>query len=67
MLMLLLKRQNVQLDRDVIFLAESGEEGFADAGMKHVIAKHWDEIDCELRWPKGAAVYCKTASRTSCT
>ena len=29
MLMLLLKRQGVKLDRDVIFLAEAGEEGYA--------------------------------------
>ena len=53
MLMLLLKRENVKLDRDVIFLAESGEEGFADAGMKFVIDKHWDEIDCEFALAEG--------------
>jgi acetylornithine deacetylase/succinyl-diaminopimelate desuccinylase-like protein len=53
MLMLMLKRSGVKLDRDVIFLAESGEEGFADAGMKHVIAKHWDEIDCEFCLAEG--------------
>lgn len=53
MLMLLLKRQNVKLDRDVIFLAESGEEGFSPAGMKHVIAKHWNEIDCEYALAEG--------------
>lgn len=53
MLMLLLKRQQVKLDRDVIFLAESGEEGFADAGIKHVIARHWDEIDCEYCLAEG--------------
>lgn len=53
MLMLLLKRHNVKLDRDVIFLAESGEEGFAPAGMKHVIAKHWDEINCEYALAEG--------------
>ena len=59
MLMLLLKRQNVKLDRDVIFLAESGEEGFADAGMKHVIAKHWDEIDCEFALAEGGGGFLK--------
>ena len=53
MLMLLLKRQGVKLDRDVIFLAESGEEGFAPSGMKHVIDKHWDEIDCEFCLAEG--------------
>ena len=53
MLMLTLKRQGVKLDRDVIFLAESGEEGFANAGIKHVIDKHWDEIDCEFALAEG--------------
>ena len=53
MLVLLLKRHNVKLDRDVIFLAESGEEGFAAAGIKHVIAKHWNEIDCEFALAEG--------------
>jgi acetylornithine deacetylase/succinyl-diaminopimelate desuccinylase-like protein len=53
MLMLSLKRQGVKLDRDVIFLAESGEEGFADAGIRHVINKHWDEIDCEFALAEG--------------
>jgi acetylornithine deacetylase/succinyl-diaminopimelate desuccinylase-like protein len=59
MLMLLLKRHNVTLDRDVIFLAESGEEGFAEAGMKHVIAKHWEEIDCEFALAEGGGGYLK--------
>ncbi len=59
MLMLLLKRQDVKLDRDVIFLAESGEEGFADAGMKHVIARHWDEIDCEFALAEGGGGFLK--------
>ena len=66
MVMLLLKRHDIKLDRDVIFLAESGEEGFNDAGMKHVIAKHWNEIDCEFCWPKGAAGCSRRASREWC-
>jgi len=53
MLMLLLKRHNVPLDRDVIFLAEAGEESFATAGLKHVIAQHWDEIDAEFVLAEG--------------
>ncbi len=59
MLMLILKRQNVKLDRDVIFLAESGEEGFAAAGMKHVMDKHWNEIDCEFCLAEGGGGYLK--------
>ena len=57
MLMLLLKRHNVPLDRDVIFLAESGEEGFAPAGMRHVVDKHWDEIVCEFALAEGGGGY----------
>lgn len=53
MTMLLLKRNNVKLDRDVIFLAESGEEGGALAGMQHVVAKHWQEIDPEFVLAEG--------------
>lgn len=53
MTMLLLKRNNVALDRDVIFLAESGEEGGALAGMQHVVAKHWTEIDPEFVLAEG--------------
>jgi len=53
MLMLLLKRHNVRLDRDVIFLAESGEENFAAAGLKHVMAQHWNEIDAEFALAEG--------------
>jgi len=59
MVMLLLKRNDLKLDRDVIFLAESGEEGFADAGIKHVIAKHWDEIDCEFALAEGGGGFLK--------
>jgi acetylornithine deacetylase/succinyl-diaminopimelate desuccinylase-like protein len=53
MAMLLLKRANVKLDRDVIFVAESGEEGGALAGMQHVVAKHWNEIDAEFVLAEG--------------
>ena len=33
MLMILLKRMNVKLDRDVIFLAEAGEESTTRVGI----------------------------------
>jgi acetylornithine deacetylase/succinyl-diaminopimelate desuccinylase-like protein len=51
--MLLLKRNNVALDRDVIFVAESGEEGGALAGFQHVVAMHWSEIDPEFVLAEG--------------
>jgi acetylornithine deacetylase/succinyl-diaminopimelate desuccinylase-like protein len=38
MVMLLLKRLNVPLTRDVIFLAESGEEGSTRFGIEHMVA-----------------------------
>lgn len=53
MLMLLLKRHNVKLERDVIFLAEAGEENFAPAGLRHVIDHHWGEIDAEFALAEG--------------
>lgn len=53
MLMLLLKRQGVKLDRDVIFLAEAGEEGYHEEGIKYVVDKHWKEIEAEFALAEG--------------
>jgi acetylornithine deacetylase/succinyl-diaminopimelate desuccinylase-like protein len=39
-----LKRGNVHLTRDVIFLATADEEQFGDASMKILIAKYWDKF-----------------------
>lgn len=39
-----LKRGNVHLNRDVIFLATADEEQFGDASLKILIAKYWDKI-----------------------
>lgn len=47
MTMLLLKRLNVPLDRDVILLAESGEEGQSNLGIGHMMAEHYSAIDAE--------------------
>lgn len=47
MAMLLLKRLNVPLDRDVILLAESGEEGQSNLGIGFMMAQHYAEIDAE--------------------
>lgn len=47
MAMLLLKRLNVPLDRDVILLAESGEEGQSNLGIGFMMAQHYPEIDAE--------------------
>jgi acetylornithine deacetylase/succinyl-diaminopimelate desuccinylase-like protein len=53
MLLLLLKRQGVKLDRDVIFLAEAGEEGYNPEGLRYVISNHWDKIDAEFALAEG--------------
>jgi len=47
MTMLTLKRLNVPLDRDVIFLAESGEEGSTRVGIDFMVKQHFDRIDAE--------------------
>jgi acetylornithine deacetylase/succinyl-diaminopimelate desuccinylase-like protein len=51
--MLLLKRMNVALDRDVIFLGEAGEEGDSRVGIGFMIDKHWPEIDAEYAITEG--------------
>src|SRR5437899_12929635 len=53
MLMLLLKRMNVPLDRDVIFVAEAGEEGTSSAGIGFLVDKHWDAIAAEYALAEG--------------
>jgi acetylornithine deacetylase/succinyl-diaminopimelate desuccinylase-like protein len=53
MTMLLLKRLNVPLDRDVIFLAESGEEGNTRVGIGYVTEQQLDKIDAEYCLAEG--------------
>jgi acetylornithine deacetylase/succinyl-diaminopimelate desuccinylase-like protein len=53
MLMLLLKRSGLALDRDVIFLAEAGEEGTTRWGIDHMVGEHWDRIDAEYCLAEG--------------
>ena len=53
MTMLLLKRLNVPLDRDVIFLAESGEEGTTRVGIGYVTEQQFDKIDAEYCLAEG--------------
>jgi acetylornithine deacetylase/succinyl-diaminopimelate desuccinylase-like protein len=57
MVMLLLKRLNVKLDRDVIFLAESDEEGDSRMGIEYMINEHWSEIDAEFCFAEGGHVF----------
>ncbi len=56
MIMLLLERHGVELDRDVIFLAEAGEEGNTQIGIEYVVNEHWDKIDSEFCIAEGGSV-----------
>jgi acetylornithine deacetylase/succinyl-diaminopimelate desuccinylase-like protein len=56
MLVLMLKRTNAALDRDVVFLAESGEEGTPEVGAQLMIDKHFDAIDAEYCLAEGGGV-----------
>jgi acetylornithine deacetylase/succinyl-diaminopimelate desuccinylase-like protein len=56
MTMLMLKRQKVALDRDVIFLAEAGEEGTTRVGIQFMVNQHFGEIDAEYCIAEGGGV-----------
>ncbi|MGE3957679.1 MAG: M20/M25/M40 family metallo-hydrolase [Vicinamibacterales bacterium] len=56
MTMLELKRLDVPLDRDVIFLAEAGEEGTTRVGIEYMVKQHFAEIDAEFCFAEGGTV-----------
>jgi acetylornithine deacetylase/succinyl-diaminopimelate desuccinylase-like protein len=56
MTMLLLKRSGMPLDRDVIFLAEAGEEGTTRVGIQFMVQQHFAEIDAEYCLAEGGSV-----------
>ena len=56
MVMLMLKRMNTPLDRDVIFLAEASEEGGGADGIGYMVKEHFDEIDAEYCFAEGGGV-----------
>src|SRR6185437_11723673 len=54
MTMLLAKRFGAKLDRDLIFLAESGEEADPDGvGIKFMVEQHFDAIKSEFVLTEG--------------
>jgi acetylornithine deacetylase/succinyl-diaminopimelate desuccinylase-like protein len=55
MTMITLKRLDVPLDRDVIFLAESGEEGSTRVGIQFMVEKHFAAIDAEYCLAEGGS------------
>jgi len=53
MTMILLKRLAVRLDRDVILIAEAGEEGSTAVGIDFLVNKNWDKIAAEFALAEG--------------
>lgn len=57
MLMLQLKRLNVPLDRDVIYVAEAGEESTSRVGIDFLVKDHWNDIEAEYALAEGGFVH----------
>ena len=53
MVLLMLQRLGVPLERDVIFLAEAGEEGTTRVGIDFMVENHFDAIDAEFCLAEG--------------
>ena len=63
--MLMLKRLNVPLDRDVIFLAESAEEAdTTGVGINFMVGEHFPEIDAEFAMTEGGGATIEGGSVT---
>ncbi len=56
MVMIQLKRLKIALDRDVIFLAESGEESNSSVGIEYMVKEHWSEIEAEFCFAEGGVI-----------
>jgi len=54
--MLLLHRLHVPLDRDVIFVAEAGEEGTTGPGIDFLVSQHWNDIAAEFALAEGGQI-----------
>jgi len=55
-ILMLLEKLHVKLDRDVIFLAEAGEEGTSSVGIEYMVREHWPEIECEYALAEGGSI-----------
>src|SRR3954469_17670812 len=63
MTMLELKRTGAALDRDVIFLAESGEEADpAGVGINFMVAQHFKDIEAEFAVTEGGGALIENGS-----
>jgi acetylornithine deacetylase/succinyl-diaminopimelate desuccinylase-like protein len=57
MTMIMMKRSGAVLDRDVIFLAESGEEADpTGVGINFMVSQHFDEINAEFALTEGGGM-----------
>jgi acetylornithine deacetylase/succinyl-diaminopimelate desuccinylase-like protein len=56
MTMVLLKRLKIPLDRDVIFVAEAGEEGGTEFGISYLVDQHWKDIEAEICLAEGGLI-----------
>src|SRR6516162_7672884 len=56
MTMVLLKRTNASMDRDVILVSEAGEEGNSRVGIGYLVTDHFPEIDAEACLAEGGGV-----------
>jgi acetylornithine deacetylase/succinyl-diaminopimelate desuccinylase-like protein len=56
MTVLLLKRTGRPLDRDVIFVAEAGEEAAANMGIGYLVTERWNDIEAEICLAEGGTV-----------
>jgi acetylornithine deacetylase/succinyl-diaminopimelate desuccinylase-like protein len=54
-----LKRGNVHINRDVIFLATTDEEQFGEASLKILIAKYWDKFAAAYALNEGGKIVVK--------
>lgn len=62
--MLMIKRQNLLLDRDIILLVESGEEGATQWGIDYMVESHLEHIKAEFALNEGGAIHLTTDGST---
>ena len=56
---LMIHRLKIPLDRDIIFLAEAGEEAGGGVGIDYLVEKQWPKIECEIALNEGGDTYIK--------
>jgi acetylornithine deacetylase/succinyl-diaminopimelate desuccinylase-like protein len=59
--MLMLRRMDIALDRDVILLAAAGEEGTTEFGIDFMVDQHWEKIDSEYALNEGGVIRVREA------